>query len=134
MKTKRLIPAALAIGALAVAVPAIASHDSADRGEAKLAHILDGRTAGQPVQCLDSSQRRNMEVVDRTALVFRDGDTYYVNRPQGVNFLSWSDVPVFKIWGSQLCSKDLVHLQDSSTGMAGATMVMNEFVPYRRQG
>jgi hypothetical protein len=66
--------------------------------------------------------------------VFKDGDTYYVNRPNGVGFLTWSDIPVFKIWGSQLCSKDLVHLRDSSTGMAGATMVMNEFVPYRRQG
>jgi hypothetical protein len=134
MKKSVLIPAALALGALAVAMPAIAAHDDAARGEAKLAHILDGRTAGKPVQCLDTSQRRDMEVVDRTALVFRDGDTYYVSRPDGVNFLTWSDVPVFKIWGSQLCSKDLVNLRDSSTGMPGATMVMNEFVPYRRQG
>jgi hypothetical protein len=134
MKTNRLIPAALALGALAVAVPAIAARDDAARGEAKLAHILDGRTAGKPVQCLDNSQRREMEVVDRTAIVFKDGDTYYVNRPNGVGFLTWSDIPVFKIWGSQLCTKDLVHLRESSTGMAGATMVMNEFVPYRRQG
>ena len=134
MKTKSLIPAALAIGALAAAVPAIASHDNTDRGEAKLAHMLDGRTAGKPVECLDAFQRRNMEVVDRTAMVFRDGDTLYVNRPVGVDFLTWSDVPVFKIWGNQLCSKDIAELRDRSTGMRGASVVMGEFVPYRRNG
>jgi hypothetical protein len=130
MITKKLIPAAFALGALAVAMPALAAHE--ERGEAELAKILDGRTPGAPVRCLDTTQRRNMEVVDRTAMVFKDGDTYYVNRPEGVRFLTWSDVPVFKVWGSQVCSKDLVHLRDSSTWMQGATMVMGEFVPYRR--
>jgi hypothetical protein len=134
MTIKKLIPAALAIGALAVTVPAVAAHDDNQRGEARLATILNGRTAGKPVHCLDISQRRNMQVVDRTALVFKDGDTYYVNRPDGVGFLTWSDIPVFKTWGSELCSKDLVHLHDSSTFMPGATMVMGEFVPYRRNG
>lgn len=134
MRINKLVPVALAVGALAVAVPALAAHDRADRGEAKLAKVLQGRTAGKPVRCLDMSQRRDMQVIDHTALIFRDGDTYYVNRPDGVNFLSWSDVPVFKIWGDQLCSKDLVRLRDSATLMPGATMIMGEFVPYRRNG
>jgi hypothetical protein len=129
--TQKLISATLALAALAVALPASAA---GDKGEAKLAKVLDGRVAGAPVQCLGRSQRDRMEVIDRTALVFRDGDTIYVNRPGGVNFITWSDVPVFKIWGDQLCSKDLVHLRDRSTGMAGATMVMGDFVPYRRAG
>lgn len=134
MKMKSLIPAVFGLGVLAAAVPAMAAHGNPDGGEAKLAKLLDGRTAGKPVQCLDMNQRRDMQVVERTALVFRVGDTYYVSRPDGVNFLTWSDIPVFKIWGDQLCSKDIVHLRDSSTGMPGPAMVMNEFVPYRRQG
>jgi hypothetical protein len=134
MKTDKLIAAALAIGALAAAVPAVAARDSA-RGEAELARIIDGRTAGAPVDCLTSFQRRNMEVVDHTAIVFRDGDTLYVNRPQGVSFLTWNDIPVFKIWGSnQLCDKDMAELRDRSTGMSGAAIVLNQFVPYRRNG
>jgi hypothetical protein len=127
--TRKLIPATLALAALAAALPAAAA---GDKGEAKLAKVLEGRVAGAPVQCLGTFQRDNMQVIDRTALVFRDGDTLYVNRPSGVNFLTWSDLPVFKVWGSQLCSKDLVHLHDRSTGMPGATMVMGEFVPYKR--
>jgi len=102
-----------------------------ETGEARLATILDGRVAGEPVDCLGTFQRRNLEVVDRTALVFKDGDTYYVNRPSGVNFLHWGDIPVFKIWGSQVCSKDQVQLRDSATLMPGATMVLDKFVPYK---
>ena len=129
MTFKSLIPAALAVAALASTAPVAAAHE---KGEAKLARIIDGRVAGEPVRCLDSSQRRNIEVVDRTALVFKDGDTLYVSRPAGVNFLTWSDVPVFEIWGSQLCKMDIVHLQDRSTGIGGPSLSMGEFIPYRR--
>jgi hypothetical protein len=134
MKINKLIPAALAVGVLALTVPAVAAHGRADQGQSKLARMLDGRTAGAPVQCLNRFQRRHMEVVDRTAMVFRDGDTLYVNRPEGVSFLGWDDVPVFKIWGDQLCSKDIAELRDRYTGMHGATLVMNEFIPYKRNG
>ena len=48
-----------------------------------------------------------------------------------MNFLTWSDIPVFKVWGNEVCSHDIVHLRDRSTGMGGAAMTMNEFVPYR---
>jgi hypothetical protein len=131
MTLKKLIPAAIAVVGLAAAFPAAAAHE---KGEAKLAKLIDGRVAGKPVHCLSTNQRRNMEVVDRTALVFKDGDTIYVNRPAGADFLTWSDVPVFKIWGSELCDKDMVHLHDSSTWMPGATLSLGEFVPYKRTG
>ena len=81
MTMKTLIPAAIAAAALAAGVPAAASNV---KGVAKLAQIIDGRVAGEPVRCLDSTQRRNLEIVDRTALVFKDGDTLYVSRPAGV--------------------------------------------------
>jgi len=131
MTIKNLIPAAFAAATLVVAIPATAAHE---KGEAKLAKLIDGRVAGKPVHCLSSFQRREMQVIDRTAFVFKDGDTLYVNRPSGANFLSWSDVPVFKLWGSEMCDKDMVHLRDRSTGMQGATLSLGEFVPYKRVG
>lgn len=131
MKLNKLIPATLALAALAAAIPAAAKHE---QGEAKLAKLLDGRVAGAPVHCLSSSQRRDMQVVDKTAFVFKYGDTLYVNRPAGANFLTWSDVPVFKIWGDQLCDKDLVHLHDRSSGMPGPALSLGDFVPYKRAG
>lgn len=75
-----------------------------------------------------------MQVIDGTAFVFRDGDTLYVNRPGGASRLSWSDIPVFKIWGGQLCAKDHVELRDSSSLIPGPILLMGEFVPYRRAG
>ncbi|HSQ96385.1 MAG TPA: hypothetical protein VLM18_09885 [Croceibacterium sp.] len=128
MTLSKLIPAAVAVAALAFGVPAAANK----AGEAKLAKILAGRVAGKPVRCLDINQRRNMDVVDRTALVFRDGSTLYVNRPTGVELLTWSDVPVFKVFGDQVCQNDIVHLRDRSTGMGGGSMTMGDFVPYRK--
>jgi hypothetical protein len=129
MTLAKLIPVAFAATALAMAIPSAAAADQ--KGETKLAKILEGRVAGPPVHCLGRGQRDNMEVIDRTALVFKDGKTYYVNRPGGVNFLTWTDVPVFKIWGDQLCSKDIVHLRDRSSGLGGPSMIMGDFIPYR---
>lgn len=134
MTLKILASAALAVLTLASAIPASATGERSAQGETKLARMLDGRVAGKPVRCLDAFQRRDMRVVDKTALVFRDGDTLYVNRPEGVSFLDWTDVPVFKLWSDELCSRDLAELRDRSTGMRGGTMVMSEFVPYRRRG
>ena len=130
MTLAKLIPAAFAVAALASAIPSAAAADP--KGEAQLAKLLEGRVAGAPVHCLSRSERDNMQVIDRTALVFKDGRTYYVNRPAGVNFLTWTDVPVFKIWGDQLCDKDIVHLHDRSSGMGGPAMIMGDFIPYRR--
>jgi len=132
MSLVKLIPAAFAAAVLATAIPSAAAADA--KGEAQLAKLLDGRAPGTPVHCLSRSQRDNMQVIDRTALVFRDGKTLYVNRPGGVNFLTWSDVPVFKIWGDQLCSKDVVNLHDRSSGIGGPAMIMGDFIPYRRAG
>lgn len=137
MTIGRLIPAALALAALASAIPASAADkrsQRAARGEAELARLIDGRTAGKPVECLGSSERRDLRIIDGTAFVFRDGDTLYVNRPAGANMLDWGQVPVFRLWGDQLCSKDMVELRDSGSRMPGAVLTMGEFVPYRRAG
>lgn len=133
MAYRKLIPSLLAASLLAIGGPAVAE-DRAERGEAELAQILEGRTAGEPKRCLSNFERRNLRVIDGTALVFESGDTLYVNRPTGARFLDWSDLPVFKIWGNQLCEKDMVELRDSASLMRGPVLFMGEFVPYRRAG
>jgi hypothetical protein len=129
----KLIPSILAASLLAAGVPAVAK-DKAERGEAELAEMLEGRTAGEPKRCLSDFERRNMRVIDGTAFVFESGDTIYVNRPAGARMLDWNDVPVFKIWGGQLCEKDTVELRDSASLIPGPVLFMGEFVSYRRTG
>lgn len=133
MVTGKLIPCIVAASLLAIGTPASAEDEPA-RGEAELARMLEGRTAGEPKRCLSNFERRGLRVIDGTAFVFESGGVLYVNRPAGARFLDWSDVPVFKTWGGQLCERDSVELRSSASLMPGPILFMGEFVPYHRAG
>ena len=127
--------AAIAAGlaAAAFAVPAAAQDDAEmTEGEAELAEILEGRIAGEPVNCLSSMQRDRIQTIDETAFVFRDGDTIYVNRPRGARFIDDFDLPVFRQFSSHLCRLDQVEMRDRTSGIPGPRVVLEEFVPYRK--
>ncbi len=132
MSRNRTTPIALIAAIAAAALPLSAAAKDNDKGEAELAEILEGREAGEPVSCLTRTQRDRMQIVDRTALVFRDGRTIYVNRPTGVRLLDDFDVPVFRIFGSQLCRSDQFEMRSRAGSFAGPTLVLGEFVPYTK--
>ena len=119
---------ALPVASLAAGEPAAAN----SRGEAKLAKMLEGRVAGEPVSCLRPMQQDRMSVIDGTAFVFRDGRTIWVNRPASARFLDDSDIPVFTLHGSSLCRLDQVEMRDRTSMMRGPVFVLEEFVPYTR--
>lgn len=102
-------------------------------GEAELAKLLEGRTQGEPEKCLSETERRNMQIIDETAFVFRDGGTIYVNRPDNARFLDDFDVPVFRIFGSSLCRLDRVEMRSRASGIGGPVVILNEFIPYTRE-
>ena len=122
---------ALMIGTLALAgAPA---HAERLRGEAKLAQMLEGRVAGEPVRCVNLRNVRASRVVDRTAIVYEAGSTIYVNRPQvGAESLNQWDALVTRLHSTQLCDIDVVTLVDTATGMYSGSVFLGEFVPYRR--
>lgn len=125
-----------AAGLLAATAPLAAQ--GADRepaptnasGEAELAKIIAGRTIGAPQRCLHDSQRRSVEIIHRTALVFRDGDTIYVNRPGGARYLDQFDLPVFHIYGSNLCRQDRIELRERTSLIDGPILHLSDFIPY----
>ena len=50
----------------------------------KLAKALQGRTPGQPVPCIANLRgRAQMSVIDDTTILFREGSTVYVQKPNG---------------------------------------------------
>ncbi|WP_128891207.1 hypothetical protein [Erythrobacter sp. HKB08] len=128
----------LTLAAALCAAPAYADNhgDKADKdskGEAELAELLEGYVAGEPVDCLSRHERDRMQIIDRTAIVYRDGDTIYVNRPRGAGFLDKWDVPVFRVYGTtKICRNDQVELVDRATRMAGPVIVLGDFVPYTK--
>ncbi|MDF0489339.1 hypothetical protein PX554_14475 [Sphingomonas sp. H39-1-10] len=131
MRVSHCLTAIAALAVIGSAVPAQAKERLT--GEAKLAKMLEGRVAGKPVDCLSLTQIRSSEIIDRTAIVYTTSDgTIYVNRPSGANFLDDDDILVSEPRGGQTCRIDIVRLIDRGTRMAGASVGLNDFVPYPR--
>lgn len=127
---RMLIPAILAASVLAVS-PATAKEKLAP--EAQLAKLLEGRVAGEPRDCINLPRIDSSQIIDKTAIVYRDGSTLWVNRPRGgAESLDDDDVLVTKTIGSQLCSIDTVQLHDRSSHFWRGFVSLGEFVPYRK--
>ena len=122
------LTAALTIGT-AFAAPAAAERRSP---EAQLAQEIEGRVAGDPVRCIQARNLRS-RVINRTAIVYEEGSTIYVNRLRGGrDSLNQFDVMVNDIRTSQICSGEAVRMIDPAGGMLTGIVFLDEFVPYRR--
>jgi hypothetical protein len=127
---RRIIPAFLA-GALLVSGAAQAGPRLAP--EAQLAKALEGRVAGQPVDCINLRTIRSSRIIDDTAIIYDAGGTLYVNRPRaGREDLDQWDTLVTKTHSSRLCSIDTVQLYDVAAHMPTGFVFLGEFVPYRK--
>lgn len=103
--------------------------------EAQLALALEGRSAGEPVDCINLRSIRSSRIIDDTAILYESGNTIYVNRPRaGRESLDRWDTLVTKTHSSQLCSIDVVRLYDSASRFETGFVFLGEFVPYRRDG
>jgi hypothetical protein len=101
--------------------------------EERLARAIGGRVAGEPVRCLSLSKVRSSRIIDGIAIIYRAGGTLYVNRPRaGAESLDrWDGIRPLPI-ASRLCSVDVVELYDSSAGRDSGSVVLGDFVPYRK--
>ena len=124
-KLLSLAAATLLIGGAAQAAPV-------DR-EAELARALEGRVAGEPVNCIDLHRVRSSRIIPNTAIIYNAGGTLYVNRPRaGARSLNNWDALVTRTPSTRLCSIDSVRLVEPNTGMMTGVVMLDEFVPYRR--
>lgn len=123
--------ATLLVGSLLLAAaPAMAG---TPEGEAKLAEALEGRVAGEPVDCINLRNVRSSEIIKDTAIIYDAGSTLYVNRPDaGAGSLDKWDVLVTRTLTSRLCDVDVVYLRDRGTDMQTGFVLLGDFIPYRR--
>ena len=102
-------------------------------GEEQLAKALEGRVAGKPVNCISQAFTSSARVFDKTAIIYETGRTMYVQRPRsGAESLGQDVVLVTNIYGSQLCSVDIVRLLDRTGFFYRGFVGLGEFVPYTR--
>ena len=84
--------------------------------EARLAKMLDGRVAGKPVDCIPQYRIQSSEIFEKTAILYKAGSTWYLNRPvSGRNFLHRDDILLTDTHSSDLCSVDIVRLIDQGS-------------------
>ncbi len=100
------------------------------KGEAELAQEIEGRVAGEPVNCIPLHRIRSTRIIDRTAILYDAGATIYVNRPANVETLDRFDTLVVKPFASQLCRVDSVQLIDASLRATTGFLALGKFVPY----
>lgn len=102
-------------------------------GEQQLAKMLEGKVAGTPVDCITLHTIDSTTVIDKTAVVYKSGRTYYVQRPRaGADQLDDDDILVTRLTTSELCSIDTVQLHDRVTGFWHGFLTLDKFVPYAK--
>ena len=131
MKTLSLI---LAGAALALAGTTAALARNAEENEAKLARMLEGRTAGEPVNCISALNSNRIEVIEHVGIVYDAGNTIYVARPSDPRQLGRDDVIVIERFSSQLCTSDVIRTVDRYQGYTTGAVFLEEFVPYTKAG
>lgn len=123
--------ASLALGAMIAVAPAQAAKLSP---EAELAKALEGRVAGEPVRCIPYSRVQSSTIIEGVGILYRDGSKLYLNRPEGngAERLDDWDVLVTKVYGSQLCARDVVNLVDGPSRSPTGFVFLGDFVPYTK--
>ncbi len=128
----RTIALALAMSATLLGAPIALEAKARLTPQEKLDKMLEGRVAEKPVSCINTFTTRDLQIIDKTALVYGSGRVIYVNRPRHPQSLDSNDILVTVLHGSQLCRLDTVKLFDRSgvwfTGFVG----LENFVPYRK--
>jgi hypothetical protein len=101
--------------------------------EADLSRELAGRTAGEPRDCVSASLGSNLNVRDRQTLVYRQGDTIWVNRLEaacpGLDPMSRL---IVEVHGSQYCRGDRIRGAEPGMSIPGPSCPLGAFTPYRR--
>lgn len=123
---------AAAIATMALTSAPLAAETRAERNEARLAKMIEGRTAGEPQNCISALRSNDLQVIDYVGIVYERGDTIWVARTSRPRDLGAFDVPIIERHGSQLCNTDIIRTIDRATGMHSGVVFLEDFVPYSR--
>jgi hypothetical protein len=128
---KKLIAGLLATTLALGAMPATAQ-SPAERAEERLAELTEGRTAGEPDNCIAVLNPLNLRVEENVGLVYERGDTIWIAKAEDPRQIGRNDVPIFQRWNSQLCTNDIIRTVDRYSGFFTGVLRLEEFVPYTR--
>ena len=122
----------VSMGSMALAAKSDAPDPAAVKGAAQLAKLLDGRTAGKPQSCIPAYDSNDLQVIDRTAIVYKTGKTVYVARADDPRSLDNDNILIINRFGSQLCRQDVIRTVDRISGFTNGAIFLGDFVPYTK--
>lgn len=122
----------LAIVAAAAGLVAAPIEAARLKGEDKLASMIEGRSAGEPRDCIVTNASNSLTVIDKTAIVYKQGGRVWVNRTAHPQDLDDDDVLVVRRFGSSLCRTDTITQVDRLSGMFTGAIFLTDFVPYEK--
>jgi hypothetical protein len=125
---------AMAAAALALTGSAAAAKSTVEKGEAQLARMLTGRTAGAPQECITIiGVGERLKVIDGVGVTYRLGDTIYVSRVDQPENMRWTDKSRFDgMTPGKMCAGDKLWTYDASNHNPTGTLRLLDFVPYTR--
>lgn len=123
-----LVLLASATAATAKSVPPLKPRDAQ-----KLEKALSGKTAGEPVNCIQRDLLNDLQPVGDGILLYKVGSklTYRNDLSGQCQGLSFDSVPVFQTFGGNYCKGDFVRIVDRLSGNLRGSCVLGPFVPYR---
>lgn len=122
-------PFEILIAAALIAAPAAARTDP----QQQLDRLLAGRTAGQPVDCINLFPTTRSTTIERQTVVYEVAGTRYVARfAQGCPELGDNRVIVTRTPSSQLCRGDIAQIVETTPAFPVGSCVFDGFIPYRR--
>lgn len=149
--TRLPAPSSAVIGGLAAAltlgltIPAAAQSERApdveaeaqaaplSKGEQRLAKLLEGREAGEPVACIRTLPQQRTQTINGTAYVYGSGNTIYVQRTRTPDQIDNFDALVINRFNAtRLCRYDVITAIDSVNGFFSGAVFFEDFVPYTK--
>ena len=123
-----------ALTALALAVPASAQSDShrSHKAQERLEKLLEGRTAGEPTDCVPYRPSARLYIIDETALVYDAGSTVYINYTQDPESLDDGDYLVVRDPSPSLCRTTQITTRNRTGNFFNGVIFLGDFIPYKR--
>lgn len=107
-----------------------------EKQAARLEAALEGKVAGEPVNCVSRYPGSSLTAVSESMLLYRvSGRLIYRNDLIGsCTGLGRGDTLIIKPTGSQYCRGDLARSADLVTGSITGGCALGSFTPYRTPG
>ncbi len=125
----KLVPPLAAIALLTGC--ATTSAVSEAREDPDVTKALAGKVAGKPQACLPLTEADASSTYRGTILYRTSRTLTWRNDLNGCMALRADDIPVTRVYGSQICRGDLVTFVDRISGFQGGACSYGDFVPYR---